>query len=88
MEALLNDRMCEVCWHELADPIPQAVGRVYLPAAFYSTAARRWLLCERHMAEAEQYRVFYDRTCSNCHEGFQTEYERAVYCDKCLRLNA
>ena len=53
MSVLYEQGTCEVCWHELAEPVPEAESEpVFLHAAFYSVRCKEWALCADHLALA------------------------------------
>ena len=72
-EAMSHAGRCEVCFHELVDPVPPSIGEpLYLHAAFFSIECRLWWLCEEHAAEGREHwqasvcqRCWVDRPVSN-----------------------
>ena len=53
IQVVLPPGICEVCWHEGADPVPNSTGdQAYLHRAFYATDCRLWWVCEDHWRDA------------------------------------
>ena len=53
-EALSHAGKCEVCWHELRDPVPPSTKEpIFIHAAFYSVECRLWWLCAEHAEDAK-----------------------------------